>query len=109
MSADHQRAYQDALHVRDRLHGETVAEANEHLDAVRGLQAGLRDGRLTPAEARSQLRDIDAARERLLGTHRGIESSEDRLTEMEAVTPAEHHEAMVGRFPALRTSPAPQE
>ena len=97
------------MQVRDRLHGETVAEANRHLEAVRELEAGLRDGRLSAAEVRSQLRDIEAARERLNGTHRGIESSEERLAELEATTPAEHHEAMVGRFPALRTTPAPQE
>lgn len=97
-------AYGRAIETRDELHADIVRDAEAHTAKVAELTASLRDGRVTPAEARAQLRDIEAARLRLLDSHRGIEASEARLEEMEAMSPDDRRDSTLGRFPAMRTA-----
>jgi hypothetical protein len=91
--------YDKGVAERDRNHAELLEATNQFRELIKQRADDVRNGRWSAAEARSWLRDVRADFDKLTRWHRGIESSEERLTEVDAMTVDQFQAAQFTRFP----------
>ncbi|MCE0764826.1 hypothetical protein LWC35_18215 [Pseudonocardia kujensis] len=91
--------YEKGIAERDRNHEEVLAAVGEFRDAVAQATDDVRNGRRPADDVRKWLRDVRADFDKLTKWHRGIEASEQRLTDVEAMTASDYQEAQFERFP----------
>lgn len=96
-----QEKYADALAVRDREHQTVLDVASQFLELIAERAEDVRNGRRAPEEVRGWLRDVQASHQTLTKLHRGVESTEDELSELEAMSPDDFQAKQYERFPLL--------
>jgi hypothetical protein len=91
--------YQAGVSERDRQHNGLLQEVDALEDAALDLKAAVEDGRITAAEARGQLRNIQIKHGILTKQHGSLDASEEKLSARYDQTPADFQNEFLNRFP----------
>lgn len=97
----HRDAYTAGVDARDNQHDEVLTVTEQFRELIAETIDDVRNGRRSPKEVRSWLRDVHADHGRLADQHRGIEATEDRLSEYEAMSPDDYQAQVFERHPLL--------
>lgn len=105
----HREQYDQAMTVRMDQYERVAGSAIRHVREAGDLLAGVENGRVSPKEARTWLRDAVATHSRLLQQHQAIVDTEDEYAALEAMTPDQYQEDQMNRFHSTRnTAPSLQ-
>jgi len=97
----HQDAYGTGLNARDDQHDQVIEVAGQFSDLMAEAIDDVRNGRRSPTEVRSWLRDVRNDFQKLTQQHEGIEISEGRLAGFESMDLADFQADQLTRFPPL--------
>ena len=97
----HRAAYEAGVSTRDTQYAR-IDKATELLsDRIDQERDDLKAGRITAAEARAWLRDALNAHRKLAEESAALSTSDERLTEFEAMEPADYQAEQLRTFPTL--------
>ena len=103
--ADKRReAYDQAIKIRDGQHEEVIQVTEAFVETIAERYDDVRNGRRSPQEVRAWLRDVRADFDVLSRQHHGIETSEDRLEAMDAMSVDDYQAQRLARLSSLGAS-----
>ncbi|MEV7329571.1 hypothetical protein [Micromonospora sp. NPDC093244] len=101
----HQAAYSERFKKNRDARRERVFDACDELTKqLKKIRAELDWGRITPAQAKAALRDINARHGQIMQVHDTLVEEDAEIEEFAALTPDDYQREFTERYPVLRTT-----